>query len=125
MLSSIAILFIHWVGDYLLQTNEIAAKKSKSIRWLTLHVLLYTIALLIGVFILTYVGVISLTNILLFVGVNGALHWITDLITSRIGHRIAHKPRPYYLLIGFDQFLHAAALLSTLQWLAQASTLGN
>jgi hypothetical protein len=118
MLSSIAILFIHWVGDYLLQTNEIASKKSKSVRWLTFHVLLYTLALLVGVFLLNLINVISLDNILLFAGVNGALHWITDLITSRLAHRLTHKPRPYYLLIGFDQFLHAATLLYTLQWLA-------
>ena len=117
LVPSIAILFIHWVGDYLLQTNEIAAKKSQSIPWLTIHVLLYTAALLVGVFVLIRTNVIALNNLALFIGINGALHWITDLITSRIATRVADKPRLYFPLIGFDQFLHSVALLATLEWL--------
>jgi hypothetical protein len=117
MMPSIALLFIHWVGDYLLQTNEMATRKSQSFKWLTVHVLLYTAALLVGVLLLIPVGVIPVENIVTFVGVNGALHWITDLVTSRIGYRVSDTPRIYYPLIGFDQFLHAVTLLVTLQWL--------
>jgi hypothetical protein len=119
MFPSITILFIHWVGDYLLQTNEIAAKKSKSIVWLTFHVLLYAVALLVGILLMSIrTGMVPFNSIALFVGINGALHWITDLVTSRIVQRVVGNTRVFYLVIGFDQFLHAAALLSTLQLLA-------
>jgi hypothetical protein len=119
MLPSITILFIHWFGDYLLQTNEIAAKKSQSISWLTIHVVLYSISLLVGVLLLmTLTDIMPRNHIPLFIGINGALHWITDLVTSRVAQRVSHNPRLYYPLIGFDQFLHSATLLYTLQWLA-------
>lgn len=117
MIPSITLLFIHWVGDYVLQSNEMATRKSQSIKWLTIHVLVYTCALLAGVLLLIPFDVIPIDHIATFVGINGAFHWITDLTTSRIAHRVADNPRIYHPVIGFDQFLHSLTLLVTLQWL--------
>lgn len=117
MIPSIALLFIHWVGDYLLQSNKMAVMKSQSIKWLTIHVLVYTAVLLVGVLLLIPFHVIPIDHIATFILINGALHWITDLITSRIALRVVDTPRIYHPVIGFDQFLHAVALLVTLQWL--------
>jgi Na+-transporting NADH:ubiquinone oxidoreductase subunit NqrE len=118
MIPSIALLIIHWVGDYVLQFNEMATRKSQSLKWLTVHVLVYTAALLTGTFVLVLVDMMAFDKVIVFVGVNAALHWITDLVTSRVADRVSDRPRLYYPLIGFDQLLHSVTLLSTFHWLA-------
>lgn len=115
MIPSIALLFTHWVGDYVLQFNEMAARKSKSFKWLTIHVLVYTGTLLLGSFLLVFFDMMALDKVAIFVAVNGAIHWVTDLITSRLADRVANTPRLYYPIVGFDQLLHTATLLFTFQ----------
>jgi hypothetical protein len=117
MMPSIALLFIHWVGDYLFQSNEMAAKKFQSYRWLTFHVLVYSVVLLAGVLLLIPFNVVPIDRIPAFVGLNAALHWATDFMTSRLANRVADTPSLFYPIVGFDQFLHSVALLSTLNWL--------
>lgn len=102
----ITILFAHWVADFLFQTETMALNKSKSIKWLSVHVLTYTIVLL-GFSLLLLDG----QTALLFAGVNGTLHWVTDFFTSKLTTAYLNNRRVFFLIIGLDQFIHSATLI--------------
>ena len=114
----IFLMFIHWIGDYVFQTGDMARYKSKSFYWLTIHVLAYTSALVLGSLILYFVLDIKLVNVSVFILVNAVLHWLTDSITSRLAAKFKEKSdKLYYCTLGFDQFIHAACLISTYEYL--------
>jgi hypothetical protein len=108
----ITILFAHWVADFLFQTETMALNKSKSIKWLTVHVLTYTIVVF-GFSLLLLDG----QTALLFAGINGALHWITDFFTSKLTTAYYNSRRVFFLIIGLDQFMHTAILIMAWEYL--------
>lgn len=109
--SLLVVLVAHWVGDYVFQTTAMAVNKSVSIRWLSLHVLVYSATLYAGAFLILPAG-----RAFQYTAVNGGLHWITDLVTSRVAVRFENRPRIWFPVIGFDQLAHTAALVVTLGW---------
>lgn len=102
------ILFAHWVGDFLLQTTDMATKKHHSLKWLFLHILTYTLTLLIiSQFVFSWqVG-------LGYAVFNGALHLITDFFTSKLSIKYKERPRIFFPILGFDQFIHMICLYWT------------
>lgn len=112
MLTVYLILVNHFFADFIFQNDKMALQKSKSIYWLSIHVLVYTLcmgATAIGLYALTKQVSLSV----LFLVVNGALHWITDYFTSRLNSRLAQLPTKHWFFvgIGFDQLVHYACLL--------------
>lgn len=105
----VTLLFGHWVADFLFQTEAMALGKSTSIRWLSYHVLVY--ALILAVFSLL---ILPWKSALVFAGVNGMLHWLTDFFTSKLTHAYKDNRRIFFLIIGLDQFIHSATLVITL-----------
>lgn len=105
------ILFAHFVGDFILQTDEQAKRKSKSNWWLTVHVSLYTTSLVLFAFILFGYTQTAIVWALY----NGLIHWAQDFFTSRInaGLRSANQNHLFFVGIGADQFIHFCALLIT------------
>lgn len=104
------ILFAHWVGDFVLQSNKMAMEKSRDYLWLTVHVFSYTIVMYIASLILFG---ISMTAVL-WVAINAVLHWITDFNTSRLNVRLKEKSVHYFFVgIGADQTIHYACLFAT------------
>jgi hypothetical protein len=123
------ILFAHWISDFVLQSGWMATNKSKN--WLALgsHVVVYTasmgfLMLIFGsivaaAFSTTISGAIMIITPLAFVkwiALNGALHFITDAITSRITARLWKKNdmHNFFVVVGFDQFIHYSCLIITL-----------
>ena len=104
----LTILFAHWIGDYLLQTSDMAIKKHKSIKWLLLHTLTYTVVLL-AISQLVFSWQVGLGYAIF----NGALHLITDFFTSKLASRFQDKPRVFYPILGFDQLIHISCLYWT------------
>jgi hypothetical protein len=98
------IIWLHFVGDFILQTNNMAIRKSKSFLWLTFHVSVYAIPLL--VFGLTY----ALINL--------AAHWATDAISSRVTSYLWAKNdrHNFFVVIGIDQAIHLTTLIYTLKF---------
>lgn len=105
------ILFIHWLFDFVFQTDKMALNKSKDNFWLTAHVITYLIGLVVMGLLIGFSGV----NMTLFLLINFVSHWITDYGTSRLNSYLWKKEMRhwFFVSIGFDQFLHYAALLLT------------
>jgi hypothetical protein len=95
------LLTLHFIADFILQSNNMATNKSKSNYWLSYHVGVYTL-------------VFSMVNPL-YALVNGALHWITDYLTSRVASYFYVKDdrRYFFITIGFDQLVHSITLITT------------
>jgi hypothetical protein len=52
----------------------------------------------------------------IFAAINGALHFVTDYITSRASSNLWEEKKwhRFFVMIGFDQLIHQATLASTL-----------
>lgn len=84
------LLSVHFIADFVFQTNEMAVNKSKSNYYLSLHVMVYSLTLffLLMPFVLYRsfnnatpdLGILFIT----FVLINGLLHYVTDYVTSRL-----------------------------------------
>ena len=116
----VLLLLSHLFGDFIFQGNKIATQKSKSLKWLSIHVLIYTS-------VLTVISVFALDSKLLldFVLINGILHWFTDLITSKINARLFQMENKhwFYMGIGVDQFIHGACLVYTYEYYTSLDSL--
>jgi hypothetical protein len=116
----ISLLVLHFIGDFLLQSNWMALNKSKSWRALLAHCAVYSACFL--PFGLAFAGIT-------FLG-----HVLTDAVTSRITSKLwffeqaaggvnewhyipGGKRHWFFVTIGADQLIHYAALTATYAWL--------
>lgn len=119
----IAILFAHFLSDFVLQTEYMKKNKSEKISILSAHVAVYTVTFFIlfviyGWFVSTFIGsMISQQHwVEMAVGisiVNGILHYIIDYFTSILNKWLWNTNRTnlFFISIGFDQWLHTALLV--------------
>lgn len=103
-----AVMFIHFIADFIFQSDWMARNKSKSNKALGVHILVYSIPFTI------IVG-------LKFGLVNGAIHFIIDYITSRITSRLWQRGEVhnFFVVIGLDQYLHFLTLWCTYNWMVK------
>jgi len=107
----IILIFIHWVADFLLQTQSMAMNKSKNNRWLLAHVTVYSASwFVVGMFMF------DLLPVVLFTVSTFICHFITDYMTSRWTSSLYKQGKFYgfpgfFSVIGFDQFLHYLQLI--------------
>lgn len=101
----LALVWLHTLADFALQTDKMATSKSKNNNWLAIHALTYS-----SVFLLAFGPA--------FAAVTFALHFATDWVTSRITSRLwkAERRHDFFLVIGIDQALHFTALVLTYMW---------
>lgn len=104
----LAVIIAHWVGDYVLQSESMAVGKATSLRWLTIHVLVWTAS--IGIITL-YFG--TTWDWILAMGV---AHWLQDFVTSKINsyYQRTKQLKLFWLSIGTDQMLHYCVLFGSL-----------
>lgn len=104
----LSVMLAHFGGDFLLQSDQMATRKSSSLKWLSIHVGTYS------AFLLILFG-------WKFAVVNGITHWLIDLVTSKINSRLwkAEERHWFFTMIGFDQFLHVAILVATIPLIAR------
>lgn len=110
----LALLCVHWVADFVLQTHWQAQNKSKDVEALARHVGTYGAVLAIATpFIF---GTANFFGVLIFVWINIALHFITDYFTSRWSSRLYAKQdwHNFFVVIGFDQLIHQLTLGGTM-----------
>jgi len=109
----LAILFTHWVADFVCQTNKMATGKSKNWTDLLNHTSLYSaIFLLMGTI---WFPLNQFWAVVMFSGITFVAHTATDYVTSRINARLWEQKKVhwFFVSIGFDQFLHYTQLLLT------------
>lgn len=109
----LVILILHWIADFVLQTDWQAQNKSKNNLALTQHVFTYSMVW-IGFSIV--MAIATGNNAWSWFGpITFVTHWITDYFTSRLNSRLwADKKVHYFFVsIGFDQVLHYTQLLLT------------
>ena len=102
---------LHYIGDFLLQTDEMAINKSSSNEVLTDHVNAYMspFSLFYAIYTLLFLtGIGALALALFAIIINFLLHWIIDYNTSRATARYhqAGERSKFFKMIGFDQLLH-------------------
>ena len=98
----IILIWIHFVADFILQSDKIATNKSKNNIILLKHCIIYSIPML-------WFG-------LYFSIINGILHFITDYFTSRLCSHLHKKQERhwFFVVIGLDQAIHMTTLILTL-----------
>lgn len=101
------LLITHFLGDFVLQTDEMAKGKSSSMKWLALHIGTYSAVILItAVFFLPWWQAVA------FAAFNGGLHMLTDYFTSRMSSKLWAQGRvhDFFVVIGADQLIHVLTL---------------
>jgi len=96
------LLLAHLLGDFVFQSNKIAAMKAKSIKGITIHVMIS--------------GAINVIMMGVFYGLRGMfiavcvtiIHFVIDYLKYKITKKIANIQTLYFL---FDQGLHISVLL--------------
>lgn len=104
-----SIIIIHFIGDFVLQTDKQAKGKSKNWNDLLSHTVTYSLCWIIpAILMLGYNGAI-------FVIVTLVAHTITDYFTSRLNSKLWSEGKVHYFFIsiGFDQVLHYIQLFLT------------
>lgn len=96
------VIWLHWLSDFVLQTDKMAKGKSTSNGWLLIHINVYTIPFLI----------LGWKYALL----NGAAHLVVDFVTSRITSYLWKQNRvhDFFVIIGLDQAIHLSVLIALL-----------
>lgn len=105
------ILIIHFFADFVFQSHEMASNKSKSLYFLSLHILEYTTVFMIsGLLVGLDAG---------FIIWNCLAHFVIDYFTSRAGKAMWERKRvhDFFVVVGLDQLLHISLFVWTLPWL--------
>lgn len=105
-----SILILHWIGDFILQTDWQAQNKSKDNEALLLHTINYTL-----IWLLPITLVLNFEYAVYFCIITIFCHTITDYFTSRLNSKLwaAKKVHNFFVSIGFDQILHYIQLFTT------------
>ena len=98
------IIWLHFISDFLLQSDIVATRKSDSIWILLYHSFVYSL-------------------LFIFIGfqyaiVNGLMHFLVDLYTSQITkyYHIMNNRRMFFVTIGADQAMHMSLLILTYEF---------
>ena len=116
LIELLSLLFVHYFADFIIQTDKQAKLKSENnlIGFLQLlcHVSNYSLILWIFSLIL-FEGQGNLA--FNFCGITFISHLLIDYITSRINKKLweDNKRHQFFMVIGFDQWLHYIQLLTT------------
>jgi len=113
LITILTILFIHWFADFVLQTDQDAKGKSKSLNRLLSHTLSYSLIWLL----VSVIHLMAIHNvyILLFSPITFLCHTATDYYTSKAHSALYAEERTheFFVSIGFDQWLHYVQLFTT------------
>ena len=112
------ILIIHWLADFVFQTNWQQKNKHKNFKALLAHTAVYSLILYVPMQILQEVGYFGAQYwyaSLLFALIQFVTHTAIDAIASRINTILWNNKQvhEFFVSIGFDQFLHLCILFGS------------
>ena len=113
------VLIIHFVADFIVQTDWQAKNKSINNNALAQHVFSYSLCWLVPMFFVFWFGPYNLLGAIvmsiLFSSITFTAHFATDYITSRINSKLwkAGNTHMFFVSVGFDQILHYTQLFFT------------
>lgn len=110
------ILWLHWLADFVLQTDEMARRKSSSNYWLGRHVLIYFAAI---VCMWPFAPEGKVFEVYEWALLNAILHFGVDYVTSRISSKLHKKGdiHNFFVVIGLDQAIHFTCLFVSFKYL--------
>ena len=111
LLANICMLFVHWLADFMLQTDWQAKNKYNNWKALFGHVMIYSLVMSLGFAIVG--GLSRLHYAILVSGITFITHILIDYFTSKLNHMLWDKKMSHYFFgcVGFDQFIHLSILL--------------
>lgn len=97
----VILIWMHFIADFVFQSNKVAIAKSKCNKTLLLHVIIYSVPFI------WFGGLFAL--------INGIAHFITDYFTSRATSWLYQKEERhwFFVVVGFDQAIHLTTLFVT------------
>ena len=101
------LLLAHFIGDFFLQSREMADNKSKCLKALMRHSMAYTIPFFV---------VVAIWDLQLwFIPVTMMLHFVVDGISSQFTsyYWSQKNTHGFFSVIGFDQMVHTVILVVT------------
>lgn len=122
LLEIFVIIFVHWVADFVFQTDKQAKGKSKNLTDLLDHTMNYSMCWFIPIILLLTSSLDDKQTVLsafTFVGITFMAHTITDYFTSRLNTKLWEKGKvhDFFVSVGFDQCLHYVQLFLTYTYL--------
>ena len=110
-------LFMHWIADFVLQSDEDAKNKSTKIENLLNHTFIYSLFMTGAV--LCFYAPLNLSFLVIFFGFMLGSHTTIDYVTSKVNGKLwkEGKVHNFFVSIGFDQWLHYVVLFLTLNYL--------
>lgn len=111
-----SILLGHLVGDYLLQTRWMFARKSPFNGALLAHVFVYSLALFAFLAGFLALSGQSYDDSLRYVAINAFFHLVVDGISSKVTNIYLKRfdYGSFFVALGIDQTAHAIILINTL-----------
>ena len=107
----------HWLGDFVLQSEETAVLKHKDFNHQCMHSLTYSsVWLFIGLILIPFdLFNINFIQIFLFFGITALTHLIVDTLVSKFGYKYFHNvtPNSFLGVMHVDQLLHYLQLYLT------------
>ena len=113
----VSLLACHTIWDFSMQSRWMGNNKSKELKPLAAHVLVYGFGLLLwSAFVMN--GVWSAQTTIYFISLNMGLHFVTDFFTSKLSRHYFEtgQESSFWNTIGIDQWIHAATLIYTLEY---------
>jgi len=106
----LSILLMHWLFDFVCQTDSMSINKSSSWKWLSAHVAVYSI----GLFIVGF-NFFSVPSAIVWALFNAFLHFCVDDNTSKLSAYLwkTDKRHWFFVAVGLDQLIHYFCLLTT------------
>jgi hypothetical protein len=93
----------HFIDDFILQSDEMAINKSTSLKWLTIHSIVYGIP----------ISIIAYDLVGLQFGIfNTLAHFLVDFFSSRMTSSFwkSGNRHWFFVTIGFDQLIHITTI---------------
>lgn len=119
VLEILLILLIHWIADFVLQTDKQAKNKSTNVYELVAHTLTYSLVFFMCGLAYCYFTKTELIYSFYFYIITFVCHTITDYFTSKLNSKLwkQEKTHEFFVSVGFDQVLHYCQLFITYSFL--------